>query len=227
MSPAWDPTLRMTLHPHCLESSVPEGLETTAQASIVCLATQAAGQWGAAGGAAVKGREPRERMSWDNPACWAALTGHRGHCHCQVSGGAEGDKSSMERFVGWWGGSAPSCAKISTGKSAHLLGSAKSGPAVSQIPFTPSCFFPLTHSVTGAELTDGMKTGNNFSRAGTGTLVLLQFIQELIHPDYSIFTSLQDKPSTNLTLLYHSAQRPVPTQCVWAGWHVPRAGCAV
>lgn len=137
MSPAWDPALRMTLHAHCLESSVPVGLETTVQAPIVCLATQAAGQWGAAGGAAVEGREPREEMSWDHPACWAAITGHRGHCHCQVSVGAEGFKSSMEGSVGWWRGSAPSCAKTRTGKSAHLLESAK----VDQL--YPKYHFPL------------------------------------------------------------------------------------
>lgn len=101
MSPAWVPTLRMALHPHCLESSVPVGLETTAQAPIVCLATQAAGQWGAAGGAAVEGREPREEMSWDHPTCWAAITGHQGHGHCQVSGGA---KETRAAWKGLWDG---------------------------------------------------------------------------------------------------------------------------
>lgn len=105
--------------------------------------------------------------------------------------------------------SAPSCAKISTGKSAHLLEDAKSGPLVSQIPLISSHFFSSTHSVTGAELTDGMKAGNNFSRAEAGTLALLQFIQELAHPGYLIFTSWpQDKPSTNVTLLHKAI---VPT----------------
>lgn len=83
--------------------------------------------------------------------------------------------------------------KISRGESAHLLESANSGVAVSHIPLTPLHFFSSSLSVTCPDLTDRMKTGNNFSRAEAASLALCESMQELIQPEYCICFSADRK----------------------------------